>query len=135
MRSTDHAGIGAVVGPVAIGALARGRSLRTKLALWTYGVLLSVLVDLDHFVLARLKTGHWSHLRRALAHPTWALTSTKEVFPDVGMKLERLTSHVLVGGILVLALRPFDRLFATYTAIVLYAHLLADLLHDVGLVR
>lgn len=135
MRSTDHAGIGALVGWVAIGVLARGRSLRTKLALWVYGVLLSVLVDLDHFVLARLKTGDWSHLRRALAHPTWALTSTKEVFPDVGMKLERLTSHVLVGGILVLALRPFDRLFATYTAIVLYAHLLADLLHDIGLVR
>ena len=135
MRSTDHAGIGAVVGWVAIGVLARGRSLRTKLALWVYGVLLSVFVDLDHFVLARLKTGDWSHLRRAATHPTWALTSTKEVFPDVSMKLERLTSHVIVGGILVLALRPVDRLFATYTAIVLYAHLLADLLHDIELVR
>lgn len=135
MRSTDHAGIGALVGWIAIDVLARGRSLRTKLGLWTYGVLLSVLIDLDHFVLARLKTGDWSHLRRALVHPIWTLTSTKEVFPDVSMKLERLTSHVIVGGILVLVLRPFDRLFATYTAIVLYAHLLADLLHDVGLVR
>lgn len=135
MRSTDHARIGALVGWVAIVVLARARSLRTKFALWVYGVLLSVFIDLDHFVVARLKTGSWSHLHRAATHPTWALTSTKEVFPDVSMKLDRLASHVIVGGALVLVLRPFDRLFATYTAIVLYAHLLADLLHDVGLVR
>ena len=135
MRSTDHARVGAVVGAVATGVLANERSLRARLALWTYGVLLSVLIDLDHFAIARLKAGNWSHLRRALARPTWALTNTKEVFPDVSMTLERLASHVLVGGALVFVLRPVDRALSTYTALLLYAHLLADLLYEIGLVR
>lgn len=130
MHSSDHARIGAVVSALALGLLARGRSFPGKLALWAYGVLFSVFVDLDHFAIARLKTGDWKHLRRAVTHPIWAFTSQEEVFPDVGMTLERLASHVVVGAVLALALRPFSRLLSTLTAITLCAHLLADLIHE-----
>jgi hypothetical protein len=130
MHSSDHARIGAVVSALAIAVLGRGRSLPEKLALWAYGVLFSVFVDLDHFAIARLKTGDWTHLRRAIVHPIWAFTSQEEVFPDVSMKLERLASHVVVGAVLTVALRPFGRLLSTLTAIALCAHLLADLIHE-----
>lgn len=135
MHSTDHARIGALVGALGIGVLARGRSVPEKLALWAYGVLLSVFIDLDHFAIARLKTGDWAHLRRAITHPIWALTRQEEVFPDVGMTLERLASHVLVGGVLVLACRPFGRLLSTFTALTISAHLLVDVVHEARQLR
>jgi hypothetical protein len=135
MHSSDHARIGAVAGALAIGVLARGRSLPEKLALWTYGVAFSVFVDLDHFAIARLKTGDWKHLRRAITHPIWAFTRQEEVFPDVGMTLDRLASHVLVGVVLVLVLRPIDRLLSTFTAICLSVHLLADVVHEARRLR
>jgi hypothetical protein len=52
------------------------------------------------------------------------------VFPNVGMTLERLASHAVVGAVLTVALRPFGRLLSTLTAIALCAHLLADLIHE-----
>jgi hypothetical protein len=135
MRSADHARIGAVVGAIAVPLLARGRSLPAKLALWCYGVLASVFVDLDHFAVARLRTGDWSHLRRAIGHPIWAFTRQEEVFPDVEITVDRLISHVLVTALLVVALRRFSRTLAAFTAVVLPAHILADLVYEAGLVR
>jgi hypothetical protein len=130
MHSSDHTRIGAVVSALVTAVLGRGRSLPEKLALWAYGVLFSVFVDLDHFAIARLKTGDWKHLRRAVTHPVWAFTSQEEVFPDVDMTLERLASHVVVGAVLTVALRPFGRLLSTLTATTLLAHLLADVVHE-----
>ena len=131
MRSTEHATIGALCGVLAVPLLARGRSLPTKLALWIYGLLLSVFIDLDHFVIARAKTGSWSYLTTALRHPVWAFTNQTQVFPDVSMKLERLASHVLIGGALVALFHPVDLSFAVLSAIIVYAHVLADLLRDI----
>lgn len=131
MRSTEHATIGAVVGALAVSFLARGRSPSTKLALWIYGLLLSVFIDLDHFVIARMKTGSWSHLRKAVRHPIWAFTEQEQVF-DVDMTLERLVSHVLVGGLLILLFRPISRLLAVFSAVIVCAHVLADLLRETG---
>lgn len=131
MRSTEHAAIGAVVSVLALAVLARGRSLPEKLACWTYGLLLSVFIDLDHFFIARLKTGSWSYFTRAASNPVWAFTEQEEVFPDTEMQLERLASHVCIGGVLVLSLRPISRLLAAFSAVVVYAHVLADLLRDI----
>ena len=130
MRSVEHAAIGAVVSTLATALLARGRSLPTKLALWSYGLLLSVFIDLDHFLIARLKTGSWSYLTRALRHPVWAFTEQGAVFPDVKMRAERLASHVLIGGALVGLLRPASHLLAIFSAIIVTAHVLADVLRE-----
>lgn len=134
MRSFEHATIGAVVGALAVSVLARGRSLPTKLALWCYSLVLSVFVDLDHFAIAWLKTGEWSYLRRAVADPVWAFTRQEEVFPDVEMPLERLGSHLLIERVLSTAFRRFSRSLATFTTVVLYAHVLADVLREIELV-
>ncbi|MDL5362849.1 hypothetical protein [Halalkalicoccus sp. NIPERK01] len=133
MRSLEHATIGALCSALALSVLARGRSLPEKLALWIYGLLLSVFIDLDHFVIARAKTGSWSYLTRAVRHPVWAFTDQTEVFPDLDMALERLASHVVIGGALVAVLRPVSRPLAAFSAVVVYAHVLADLLRELDL--
>lgn len=133
MRSLEHATIGAVVGAVAVSVLARGRSSPAKLALWIYGLLLSVFIDLDHFPIARAKTGGWSHFTRAVRHPVWALTDQSKVFPDVEMALERLVSHVVIGGVLTVLVRPINRIVSTFSAAIICAHILADVLREVEL--
>lgn len=130
MRSVEHATIGAVVSTLATAFLARGRSFPVKLALWSYGLLLSVFIDLDHFLIARLKTGSWSYLTRALRHPIWAFTEQGAVFPDVEMNLERLVSHVLIGGALFGLLRRASLPLAVFSAIIVTAHVLADVLRE-----
>jgi hypothetical protein len=130
MKSTEHAIAGAVVS--AVGVLISGeRFSRTeKVLLWCYGVFLSVFIDLDHFVLARHKTGNWSWLFEALSHPKKAFSSPEWLFDDVQMRIERLLSHVVIGGtltLLSLAIAPF---VAVFTAVVVYTHLLCDLLRD-----
>ena len=130
MRSVEHATIGAVVSTLATVHLARGRSLPVKLALLSYGLLLSVFIDLDHFLIARLKTGSWSYLTRALRHPIGAFTEQGAVFPDVEMNLERLVSHVLIGGALFGLLRRASLPLAVFSAIIVTAHVLADVLRE-----
>lgn len=130
MRSVEHATIGALCGAIVVTLLARGRSVPAKLGLWSYGLLLSVFIDLDHFVIARAKTGSWSYLTKALRHPIWAFTEQGAVFPDVEMRVERLASHALIGGALFGLLRPFSRLLAVFSAIILGAHVLADVLRE-----
>jgi hypothetical protein len=134
MKSAEHAAIGAVVSTVCVAAM-RGRSIPRRIALLGYGLLLSVFVDLDHFLIARLRVGDWSHLRRSLADPVWAFTEQEEVFDDLDedIDFERLVSHALLGGLLTLGWYLVSPLVAVYTAIVLYFHVLADMLREAEL--
>lgn len=97
-----------------------------------YGVGLGVFVDLDHFLLARLRVGHWGHLRAALRDPLAAFTDQAGTFDDVeGLAFERLLSHVLVGGALTaLAFALLGPPVALLTAVVMYVHVVADLLWE-----
>jgi len=55
------------------------------------------LIDLDHFLIARLKTGNWDAVRFCLTDPGAAVTDQSEIFDpgDVGV-LSRLLSHVVL---------------------------------------
>ncbi|MFC6905454.1 hypothetical protein [Halalkalicoccus tibetensis] len=133
MYSHEHAAIGGVVGALAAALLARERSLSAKIALWIYGLLLSVFVDLDHFLIARVKAGDWSHFTKAVSDPVRAFTDQELVFPDLAIHGERIATHLLIGGALVALLRPVDRTLAAFSAVVLAAHVLADVLREFGL--
>jgi hypothetical protein len=130
MKSTEHAVVGAVVS--AIGALAAGErfSRTTKVSLWCYGVFVSVFIDLDHFILARYKTGNWKWLFEALSHPKKAFSDPEWLFEDVPMVSERLLSHAVIGSVLTLFLLVITPFVAVFTAVVVYTHILCDLLRD-----
>jgi hypothetical protein len=90
-----------------------------------------VLIDLDHFVLAARRTGGLAAVRRCLRDPKIVVFDQSRIFEDgeVGM-LERLLSHVVIGGVAV----PLCWLFSPYLAglvgVTIYAHVLADLVAD-----
>ena len=132
METLEHAAVGTVVSALAL-ALVRPAVSPLKLAsLFVYGVALSVLVDLDHFLIARVRTGHWSHLRAVLSDPVNGIYGQEWVFADMeGMARQRLASHALVGTALVALLRRRSPPVAAYTGIVLCAHVVCDLLRDV----
>ena len=133
MQSFEHASIGAVAGAAALFVLRRSSSLLSNALLWAYGVLLSVFIDLDHFVIARRHAGDWSHLRNAVTNPVWAFTQQEEVFPDLWFPVERLLTHAVIGGVLTLLWLPVSASVAVFTAVIVYAHVVADMLRETGL--
>ena len=97
-----------------------------------YGALLGTLIDLDHFVVARLNTGDWRALRYCLATPTAVFLDQDSIFvPGEVGTLRRLLSHAVLGGVLVGALALASPFLAAFSALILYAHVVADLIHDV----
>ena len=105
---------------------------RGRLALvGLYGIGLGVAIDLDHLLLARVYAGDWHHLEEVLRNPIAAVTDQEGMFDDIrDMRHPRLLSHVLLGGVLVALTRTLSRPLSLVTAVVLYWHLLCDLLRD-----
>jgi hypothetical protein len=135
MRSSEH-----FVASVPVVALAlvsiREQCNRTRLALLgAYGLALGVLIDLDHFLIARVRVGDWHHLIDALRNPIEAIVEQEAIFEDVrDMTLQRLLTHVLVGGTLIGLMGERSGPLGRITTLVLYWHLLCDLLRDNRLV-
>lgn len=96
-----------------------------------YATAAGVLIDLDHFVVARVNTGSWRAARYCLGNPRAVFFDQGSIFREgeVGV-LKRLLSHVLIAGALVGALAVVLPYLAVVTAVSLYVHLLADLLWD-----
>ncbi|APW99733.1 hypothetical protein CHINAEXTREME_19025 [Halobiforma lacisalsi AJ5] len=100
-------------------------------ALVAYGTAIGVLIDLDHFLIARLKTGGWDAVRFCLSNPAAAVADQSRIFDrgDVGV-LSRLLSHLVLIGLLVALLALASVPLAVLTAAVLYVHLLTDVAWD-----
>jgi hypothetical protein len=93
--------------------------------------LLGTAVDLDHFLIARARTGSWEPLRRCLADPRIALLDQAEIFDegDVGT-VTRLGSHLAITAAVVTALATVARSLALTAAAVLAAHIACDVAWD-----
>lgn len=130
MYSRDHALVSVLVGGIGVWAL----SLPEAVPWWAavgWAVALGVGIDFDHFLIARLVTGEWTGLRRVIANPLLPLTDPASIFANDDLwAIQRLLSHVVLGGLLVGGLWLWSPSFALFTAIVVYAHVLADLVWD-----
>ncbi|WP_136602234.1 hypothetical protein [Salinigranum halophilum] len=136
MKSAEHAAVGAVVGAVAVALFLPSESLSIQAALWAGGVFFSVFIDLDHFVIARAMRGDWSNLRRAVTNPRVGLVDQEQVFADVDeprLRQYRLLSHLLLGGVLVALASRLTVGLGVFVAVLLYAHVVADLVRDAEL--
>ena len=101
-------------------------------AVVAYGTAVGVLIDLDHFLIARYKTGDWDAVRFCLTHPVALVTDQGRIFDhgDVGV-LSRLLSHLLIAGVVVPGLAALvSPDLAILTGVVLYAHLVCDVIWD-----
>jgi len=126
MYSRSHLVVSVAIG----GALAvwSGAPPARAALLVGYAAVLGTAIDLDHFAIARLRAGDWRHLRFALANPRAAFVEQDRLFDpgDVGV-LTRLTSHALIGGVVVAVLAPVDAFLALVSAVVVYGHVVCDL--------
>jgi len=98
-----------------------------------YAAVLGVGIDFDHFLIARLNTGNWDALLGVVRNPRRAVFDQRDIF-DEGedvTRIQRLLSHVVLGGVLVAVLYPFSAYVALVSAVVLYVHVLSDLYQDV----
>jgi hypothetical protein len=98
---------------------------------------LGVLVDLDHFVVARLNQGDWRALTRGLQHPRLLVFEQADLFDvDALWARQRLLSHAIVATVLVGGFLAFGRWYATapwlglVVAATLWVHIVADLVWD-----
>ena len=128
MYSRDHAIISAVVGALA------GLVLPLPVPLWAavgYAVVVGVAIDVDHFLDARLIGGDWAALRRCLRNPRIVFVDQGAIFESGELgPLHRLLSHHVIGGAVVAGLWAVSEPLALFTAVILYAHVLADLVAD-----
>ncbi len=101
-----------------------------------FAAVVGTLVDLDHFLIARVRTGSWAALRRAIADPRLALIEQDELFEPgaVGQRV-RLASHLVIGVLLVAGLVAVSPALAVVAAVVLGLHVLADAAWDAMLNR
>jgi hypothetical protein len=127
MYSRDHAILSGLVAiPFAMAPVSPNAIL-----VWSYMLILGVGIDLDHFLIARLRRGDWTNLRRCFQQPQRIVFAQSEIFDDDDIRrVERLLSHHLLGGVLVAFTFFVDRYLAIVTAVTIYTHVLADIYWD-----
>ncbi len=92
-----------------------------------YGIITGVLIDLDHFLIARYNSGSWKHLSGALRNPLATFMGTRKTFEGNVRAEERLWTHtaiLLVSTPLVFLL---DRNLAIINLVAILLHIAADL--------
>ena len=130
MYTKSHLAVSAVLG-IAIAVLAGASPIESAL-LVAYAALLGTAIDLDHFLVARLRAGDWGHLRFAARNPRAAFLDQDELFEEGAVgAFTRLLSHALLGGLLVVGLLAIDPFLALVTGLVLYVHIVCDLIASV----
>ena len=134
MQPVEHAVVGAVVSALGVGVLWALRSLSPVAlgALFAYGLLVSVFIDLDHFPLARLDAGHWGHFRQAVRNLPDVLMGRTNLFePSISDRLrpQRLASHAVVGTLLAVVGWTVRPEIAGFTVLV-GVHVSCDVLRD-----
>lgn len=131
MYSSQHAALSLVAGLVLVPLVP---TVVSGPVLVAYAVVLGVGVDFDHFVVARVNAGNWRALRACVVDPRRVFLAQDEIFEaEEVWPLQRLLSHAVLGGALVAGLLAVDRLgVAVASAVVLYVHVLADLVWDVA---
>lgn len=102
------------------------------LAVVAYAAVLGVAIDFDHFLVSRLHCGDWRAAWRCLDDPKIVFLDQSAIFDDGDLwGHQRLLSHVVIVGLFVpgvyVVAGPF---LAVVAAVVLYAHVLADLVED-----
>ncbi|MFB6193590.1 MAG: hypothetical protein ABEI75_00870 [Halobaculum sp.] len=132
MYTRDHLLLSVVVGSlvVLVGATPLSPAVAVAAA-----VVAGTAIDVDHFVVARLRTGSWRAARGAIRHPRRLLFDQDAIFAEgeVGV-LHRLLSHALLAGVVVGALAVLAPAAVLVVGLSIYVHVVTDLVWDTALV-
>jgi hypothetical protein len=129
MYSRSHAIISAVVG---ISLAATAPEFHQPIYILAFVVVLGVGIDLDHFVIGRINRGDWSNLTRCLRNPSQVFVDQASIFDQGDIwRDQRLFSHLLIGGVLIVFVWYVSEYLAFVTAVTIYTHVLSDLYSDI----
>jgi len=132
--SRDHFLLSVAVGLAA--GLYAGLDLLTGLGWVVFAAVVGVGIDFDHFLVAWYNTGDPRAIRYCLRNPRAVVTDQSSIFYEYEIgKLDRLLSHMLVGGPFVAVLWVVAPTLAALAAATLYVHVVADLYQDIRDVR
>ncbi|MFC6756555.1 MULTISPECIES: hypothetical protein [Haloarcula] len=108
----------------------------TGLGWVTFAAVVGVGIDFDHFLVAWYNTGDPRAIRYCLRNPKAVFVDQESIFYECELgKLDRLLSHMLVGGPVVAVLWALAPTLAALAAASLYVHVVADLVQDIRDVR
>lgn len=100
-----------------------------------FGTITGVLIDLDHFLIARINNGNWNILRKALRNPVtisrdWSefIHPTKDIPPE-----QRLASHLVLIPAISLITYYFSPSSGIFISVILATHLVCDIYADIRL--
>jgi len=132
--SKHHFLLSVAVGLVA--GLYAGLDLLTGLGWVAFAAVVGVGIDFDHFLVAWYNTGDPRAIRYCLENPRAVFLDQASIFHEYELgKLDRLLSHMLIGGPLVAVLWVLAPTLAALAAASLYVHVVADLAQDIRDVR
>ena len=124
---------------MAVGLLAglyAGLDLLTGLSWVAFAAIVGVGIDFDHFLVAWYNTGEPRAIRYCLHNPRAVFFDQASIFQEYELgKLDRLLSHMLIGGPLVAGLWVVAPTLSALAAASLYVHVVADLVQDIRDVR
>lgn len=97
-----------------------------------YAAVLGVAIDFDHFLTSRFHRGDWKAVQRCFENPTIVFLDQSAIFDDDDLWAhQRLLSHVvIIGAFLPVVYFLAGPFLTVVSAVVLYAHVLADLIAD-----
>ncbi|MFB6145792.1 MAG: hypothetical protein ABEJ99_04800 [Candidatus Nanohaloarchaea archaeon] len=129
MEARDHFLISVLVSSIA-SALVFPRITVLALVAAITGILAGVLIDFDHFIIARWKTGNWDYLTTSISDPVTAFARHKTILEDIETVVpseERLLTHATLTAI------AFTTLYflSSETSLVVLASLTAHILSDI----
>ncbi len=127
MEAIDHFKVSFLSAPVFILLLYTTFTVYSFAALFVYAVAVGVLIDLDHFLIARTREGSWKHFVAAVKDFRTIVTENEKIIEGAVSEGERLLSHLVLMGIVSIAIYQFDQRLGLLTLGMLGVHIAVDI--------
>jgi hypothetical protein len=126
MESIQHLKISVIASPV-LAVFAFGKlQIPEFFALSLLGIAVGTLIDLDHFVLERYRSGTWSELKKAIENPQEIITDNASVRDPAITSKDRYISHLMILWAAQFLLF-FSAELGLFTVSMIGIHILSDL--------
>jgi hypothetical protein len=126
VESYEHLLVSSVASPAAAWHLFGGAG-PVFAGMTLLGVAAGVLIDLDHFLVQRLRDGDWNHLRAALSSPLEVGTDNQSVLEDPIPNWSRYLSHFIVLATVPAALHVLWAPLGAFLYLILGLHIACDI--------
>lgn len=129
MYSKHHLVISLVVGAIGTGIVAPDSPPAWVLV--SAAGAIGVLIDLDHFVIARWNTGDWGAVKRCLASPRLVVVDQSRIFRATDVRShQRILTHVVLTAAIIAVTGVLDTELMIIAGLVLLAHIGSDIIWD-----